>query len=195
MSNRCRRCDREISDPTAQYGWRCAEKLGVPTNKNIGYNEVYEYIKNETDDQFSNNGKLSYDEIVRKAVDLRWESYMTSVLDTQYAYMELNDAQKKHNSLLWEFYDAGLNTAKDLGINLSSVYLELIHKISIQSVSLSTFDGIYAFFPVIKAKKELDKAEFEMSLKQTDYDNAIVDEREYYEDYKKLYNKYSKFLE
>ena len=27
--NRCRRCNREISDPNAVFGWRCAEILGV----------------------------------------------------------------------------------------------------------------------------------------------------------------------
>ncbi len=27
--NRCRRCNRELSDPNAMYGWRCAEILGV----------------------------------------------------------------------------------------------------------------------------------------------------------------------
>ena len=27
--NRCRRCDRELSDPNAVFGWRCAEILGV----------------------------------------------------------------------------------------------------------------------------------------------------------------------
>ena len=27
--NRCNRCDRPLSDPTADYGWRCAEILGV----------------------------------------------------------------------------------------------------------------------------------------------------------------------
>ena len=26
--NRCRRCDRPLSDPNALYGWRCAQILG-----------------------------------------------------------------------------------------------------------------------------------------------------------------------
>ena len=29
MSNRCRRCNRELSNADALYGWRCAEILGV----------------------------------------------------------------------------------------------------------------------------------------------------------------------
>ncbi len=29
MENRCQRCNREISDPNAVFGWRCAEILGV----------------------------------------------------------------------------------------------------------------------------------------------------------------------
>ena len=27
--NRCRRCDRPISDPNAIYGWRCAQIVGA----------------------------------------------------------------------------------------------------------------------------------------------------------------------
>ena len=27
--NRCQRCNRELSDPYASYGWRCAEILGI----------------------------------------------------------------------------------------------------------------------------------------------------------------------
>lgn len=29
VENRCQRCNRELSDPTAQFGWRCAEILGI----------------------------------------------------------------------------------------------------------------------------------------------------------------------
>lgn len=29
MENRCQRCNRELSDPNAVFGWRCAEILGV----------------------------------------------------------------------------------------------------------------------------------------------------------------------
>lgn len=29
MNNRCKRCNRELSDPNADYGWRCAQILGV----------------------------------------------------------------------------------------------------------------------------------------------------------------------
>ena len=29
MENRCQRCNRELSDPDAVFGWRCAEILGV----------------------------------------------------------------------------------------------------------------------------------------------------------------------
>ena len=29
MENRCQRCNRELSDPNASYGWRCAEILGI----------------------------------------------------------------------------------------------------------------------------------------------------------------------
>ena len=29
MSNRCRRCNRKLSNAEALYGWRCAEILGI----------------------------------------------------------------------------------------------------------------------------------------------------------------------
>jgi hypothetical protein len=32
--NRCLRCNRELKDPNARYGWRCAEILGVDENLN-----------------------------------------------------------------------------------------------------------------------------------------------------------------
>ena len=28
-ANRCKRCNRKLKDPFAQYGWRCAEILGI----------------------------------------------------------------------------------------------------------------------------------------------------------------------
>ncbi len=47
----CRRCGRELKDPNAQYGWRCAEILGVQTGAAVpevpekwhshGYRAVY----------------------------------------------------------------------------------------------------------------------------------------------------------
>ena len=36
MENRCQRCNRELSDPNANYGWRCAEILGIDNlNSNL----------------------------------------------------------------------------------------------------------------------------------------------------------------
>ena len=36
MENRCQRCNRKLSDPNAQYGWRCAEILGIDNlNSNL----------------------------------------------------------------------------------------------------------------------------------------------------------------
>ena len=36
MENRCQRCNRELSDPNANYGWRCAEILGIDnSNSNL----------------------------------------------------------------------------------------------------------------------------------------------------------------
>jgi len=36
MENRCQRCNRELSDPNVNYGWRCAEILGIDNlNSNL----------------------------------------------------------------------------------------------------------------------------------------------------------------
>ena len=40
MENRCQRCNRELSDPNANYGWRCAEILGID---NLQHNLSSEY--------------------------------------------------------------------------------------------------------------------------------------------------------
>lgn len=40
--NRCRRCNREISDPNAMYGWRCAEILGVSEKLSEMGDEVFD---------------------------------------------------------------------------------------------------------------------------------------------------------
>ncbi len=40
MENRCKRCNRELSDPNADYGWRCEEILGIDQSK---YGLSYEY--------------------------------------------------------------------------------------------------------------------------------------------------------
>ena len=41
--NRCERCNRPLSDPTADYGWWCAKLLGLG-----------DYVK---------DGKLDYDDL------------------------------------------------------------------------------------------------------------------------------------
>ncbi|MBQ4145538.1 MAG: hypothetical protein IJD36_02810 [Clostridia bacterium] len=33
--NRCRRCNRPLSDPNDLYGWRCAQIIGLSNYKNV----------------------------------------------------------------------------------------------------------------------------------------------------------------
>lgn len=33
--NRCRRCDRPLKDPTANYGWWCAKLVGLDTYQKV----------------------------------------------------------------------------------------------------------------------------------------------------------------
>ena len=39
--NRCRRCNRKLSNPYAVYGWRCARKLGVAETLNYSGDNAY----------------------------------------------------------------------------------------------------------------------------------------------------------
>ena len=39
--NRCRRCNRKLSNPYAVYGWRCARKLGVAETLNYSGDKAY----------------------------------------------------------------------------------------------------------------------------------------------------------
>lgn len=40
--NRCERCNRKLKDPNAQYGWRCAEILGVSEGLNYSGDSVFD---------------------------------------------------------------------------------------------------------------------------------------------------------
>ncbi len=41
MENRCQRCNRELSDPNAVFGWRCAEILGVSGELSVMGAEIF----------------------------------------------------------------------------------------------------------------------------------------------------------
>lgn len=34
-NNKCKRCHRELKDDNAQYGWRCAEIMGLSSNNSL----------------------------------------------------------------------------------------------------------------------------------------------------------------
>ncbi len=40
--NRCERCNRKLKDPNAQYGWRCAEILGISENLNYSGDSAFD---------------------------------------------------------------------------------------------------------------------------------------------------------
>ena len=66
--NRCRRCDRPLKDPNANYGWWCAKLVGldfyVEEDKKLDdnnlsmYNEYYHGVHLMTDEQRSRNSKV-----------------------------------------------------------------------------------------------------------------------------------------
>ena len=56
--NRCLRCNRVISDPNAQYGWRCAEILGVSEDLNYAGDEAFRaFILGITEAENASRGK------------------------------------------------------------------------------------------------------------------------------------------
>ena len=59
--NRCRRCDRPLKDPNANYGWWCAKLLGMDfyVEKNLDYDNLDAY--NEGDDLiYQSNSTVAY---------------------------------------------------------------------------------------------------------------------------------------
>ena len=55
MSNRCRRCNRKLSNADALYGWRCAEILGIAeTAPKLPYKDFVKLTNsaNSVDDLF-----------------------------------------------------------------------------------------------------------------------------------------------
>ena len=66
--NRCRRCDRPLNDPNANYGWWCAKLVGLDfyveedkklDDNNLGmYNEGYNGVYLTIDEQRNKNSKV-----------------------------------------------------------------------------------------------------------------------------------------
>ena len=98
MENRCQRCDRELSDPNAVFGWRCAEILGVSGELSVMGAETFrkfvkgvvkakslfgksnfEFTDEEWRNLYSAFAKMSLWEGVddKKAKEARKESYQT----------------------------------------------------------------------------------------------------------------------
>lgn len=61
MTNRCKRCNRELSDPYADYGWRCAQILGVSDRfSDLDSEEFKRFLKGiKNADEFMGNAELT----------------------------------------------------------------------------------------------------------------------------------------
>lgn len=89
--NRCRRCDRPLKDPTANYGWWCAQIVGINN---------YQNIVSILDD----NELKVYNAYVENYLSEDIESSEESLIKTTYNY---NDEPKvKSNEILNTGYDS-----------------------------------------------------------------------------------------
>ena len=120
MENRCQRCDRELSDPNAVFGWRCAEILGVSGQlsqmgaavfrkfvngvlkvKKIFGNSDYEFTDKQWKKLYSAFAKMSLWDGVdeRKVKEARKESY--SVLEgSKTKATEFSDSLKEYSKII-----------------------------------------------------------------------------------------------
>ncbi len=65
--NRCDRCNRPLSDPMAQYGWRCVQILGVEQNNPLQEHFFNQgtYADNNTSYALDNLAQVAYNDFVR----------------------------------------------------------------------------------------------------------------------------------
>lgn len=120
MENRCQRCDRELSDPNAVFGWRCAEILGVSGQlsqmgaavfrkfvngvlkaKKLFGNSNFEFTDKQWKKLYSAFAKMSLWDGVdeRKVKEARKESY--SVLDgSKTKASEFSDSLKEYSKAI-----------------------------------------------------------------------------------------------
>lgn len=77
--NRCRRCNRKLKDPSAKYGWRCAEILGVVQSLNDAGDDAFNayMLAMKEADEFLRKNKID-----PKKIDLVkfYESYIKQYL-------------------------------------------------------------------------------------------------------------------
>ena len=71
--NRCQRCNRELSDPYANYGWRCAEILGISENISDIGEDILKKLENgiEKADNLFKNSNFNF-------TDNQWENLYSS---------------------------------------------------------------------------------------------------------------------
>ncbi len=120
MENRCQRCNRELSDPNAVFGWRCAEILGVSGQlsqmgadvfrkfvngvlkvKKLFGNSNFEFTDKQWKKLYSAFAKMSLWDGVdeRKVKEARKESY--SVLDgSKTKASEFSDSLKEYSKAI-----------------------------------------------------------------------------------------------
>ena len=118
--NRCRRCDRPLSDPSDIYGWRCAEILGLENYQNIAAaldeNELKEYNAYvstyfaENDKAVADNSgkieKVAWMDTVKKGTE--WASKKLEAAFNQYknaltwVWGEANEIQKSLQRKFWK---------------------------------------------------------------------------------------------
>ena len=99
FENRCARCNRKLKDPSAIFGWRCAQILGVDTHLNDAGDGAYK--------AFQQGVAKAYDELIQSGIDL--DTIDAAGFVAAYAKMAL--AASMNNKSLWDAAHADLMTS------------------------------------------------------------------------------------
>ncbi len=99
--NRCERCNRPLSDPMADYGWRCAEILGVEQNDNLLQEHFFAHWINT-----NNNNGYALDNLAQQVYNKHEKTYISEKPKaTKRPLTQVGNFDLKNASLYWTPYN------------------------------------------------------------------------------------------
>jgi hypothetical protein len=147
----CLRCGRDLIDPNAKYGWRCAEKVGTPYGKDVNFADYFPEFKKQYD-FLSNDKKKKFDEYLENMLKKLKNEH--TAIEGAGMYLTISSELKKDAKKNLEYFET-LKRIIELEKNRSNTLNNETGKITTPN-------------------KYKNTNSFEKTTKKTNYKNEII---------------------
>ncbi len=160
--NRCKRCNRPLSDPTANYGWRCAQLLGLATPSLF-----YKTLDNKSSSLY-NDDKMNYE---KASFVSALKDKLSSAIDAVLPTTSREDA----SAIITRNKDAIKNAGAYYGVNPAIIAACTFTE---QITNVNAFDSM-TDVPLYSADTSIGIGQVKVSTAKMLEDNGYIQKTEY----------------